>query len=82
MPQFFALLKPKYSKIIYTNLKAKLVLNLEFFLLNIFSLTDYVIFLITPIFAQLFFPKYLGWAITFAFVILLFVNNFTWSMKK
>ena len=52
------------------------------YLFNLSSLADLAIFLIAPVLVQLFIPEYLVWAVAFSFFILLFVNNYTWSLKN
>lgn len=62
-----------------------LILNVKprnLYLFNLSSLADFAIFLMTPALVQLFFPEHLVWAVAFSFIILLFVNNFTWSLKR
>ena len=67
------------SQIIHQVLRVK---PRNLYLFNLSSLADFSIFLILPTISQLFVPEYLGWAITFAFIILFFVNNFTWKLKN
>lgn len=54
----------------------------SFYLFNLSSVVDFIVFIIPSTFAFLFMPDISGWMAIFSFIVLFFINSFTWRLKK
>lgn len=52
------------------------------YLFNLSSIIDFAVFIFPPLLSYLFFPDVLGWFVGVSFIMLFFINSFTWRLKK